>query len=356
MADWWGPLCFVPEERVIDRLEDPGWVPDVTPVDDVNAWKPLDFLFSPLRDDVGDPVGVLAVDLPADGLRPDEDRQRLLQRYAEVLPPRRSTRCCARERLTERLRLAETARSIVRTASAQLNLDRILADCQAAIVEGFGAQGLWIQTFDDLESAEHGVVFSSGGDPVVLPGGMIGVAHAVGAAPCGTPSASSSPPGAGRRPRTTPSPRTSATRSSSSSTRSASARCCSSPWAPAPECLGLPGPDPPRGRPRVDPGRGRRARSTSAATSAGRSSTPASSSARRSCSQEMRELDGYKSQLDQDRLHEFKNPLTSIVGHLELLESVELDPMEGRSLEVIARNTGRLQRLRRGHARALQRR
>ena len=105
MADWWGPLCFVPEERVIDRLEDPGWVPDVTPVDDVNAWKPLDFLFSPLRDDVGDPVGVLAVDLPADGLRPDEDRQRLLQRYAEY-SAKAVNALLARERLTERLRLA----------------------------------------------------------------------------------------------------------------------------------------------------------------------------------------------------------------------------------------------------------
>ena len=162
-ADWWGPLCFVPEERVIDRLEDPGWVPDVTPVDDLNAWNPLDFLFSPLRDDVGDPVGMLAMDLPADGLRPDEDRQRLLQRYAEY-SAKAVNALLARERLTERLRLAETARSIVRTASAQLNLDRILADCQAAIVEGFGAQGIWIQTFDDLDGAEHGVVFSSGGD------------------------------------------------------------------------------------------------------------------------------------------------------------------------------------------------
>ena len=61
--------------------------------------------------------------------------------------------------------------------------------------------------------------------------------------------------------------------------------------------------------------------------------------------QELQELDSYKSQLITTVSHEFKNPLTSIVGHLELLESVELDPMEGRSLEAIARNTGRLQRL-----------
>ena len=203
MADWWGPLCFVPEERVVDRLEDPGWVPDVTPVDDANAWKPLDFLFSPLRDDVGDPVGVLAVDLPADGLRPDEDRQRLLQRYAEY-SAKAVNALLARERLTERLRLAETARSIVRTASAQLNLDRILADCQGAIVEGFGAHGLWIQTFDDLDGAgarrrllqrRRRAGGARGRHDRDRPGG--------GRERSGTPSGSSSRPAAGRRPPTT---------------------------------------------------------------------------------------------------------------------------------------------------------
>jgi signal transduction histidine kinase len=61
--------------------------------------------------------------------------------------------------------------------------------------------------------------------------------------------------------------------------------------------------------------------------------------------EEMRELDSYKSQLIKTVSHEFKNPLTSILGHLELLEGVELDAMGGRSLEVIARNTNRLQRL-----------
>jgi signal transduction histidine kinase len=342
MADWWGPLCFVPEERVIDRLEDPGWVPDVTPVDDVNAWKPLDFLFSPLRDDVGDPVGVLAVDLPADGLRPDEDRQRLLQRYAEY-SAKAVNALLARERLTERLRLAETARSIVRTASAQLNLDRILADCQAAIVEGFGAQGLWIQTFDDLDTQEHGVVFSSAGSGVVLPPGMVEVAHESGRALWDAQRVVIT---TRRRP---PSPHDPL----SEDERTEILDFLDSigigsmlfvPLGAGPECLGC------LALTRAEDGPEWTQVEADAALDIGHDLGRAVLNARlfereKKLLQEMRELDSYKSQLIKTVSHEFKNPLTSIVGHLELLESVELDPMEGRSLEVIARNTGRLQRL-----------
>ena len=283
MADWWGPLCFVPEERVVDRLEDPGWVPDVTPVDDANAWKPLDFLFSPLRDDVGDPVGVLAVDLPADGLRPDEDRQRLLQRYAEY-SAKAVNALLARERLTERLRLAETARSIVRTACAQLNLDRILADCQGAIVEGFGAHGLWIQTFDDLDGQDHGVVFSSGGgEPVALEDGMIEIAQAAARSLWDAQRVTIM---TRRRPPSSHDPLTEAERNTI-----AGLPRRDRPRLDAVRAVGrrarvprLPRADPHRGRPRVDPGRGRRGPRHRPRPRPGGPRTPASSSARRSCS------------------------------------------------------------------------
>lgn len=343
MADWWGPLCFVPEERVVDRLEDPGWVPDVTPVDDANAWKPLDFLFSPLRDDVGDPVGVLAVDLPADGLRPDADRQGLLQRYAEY-SAKAVNALLARERLTERLRLAETARSIVRTASAQLKLDRILADCQGAIVEGFGAYGLWIQTFDDLDGQEHGVVFSSGGgEPVPLDSGLIDLAQASARALWDAQRVTIT---SRRRPPAAHDPMTGDERNRMLEFLDAVniGSVLFVPLGAGPECLGCLALTRAEGDPewtQVE---------ADAALDIGHDLGRAVLNARlfereKKLLDEMRELDSYKSQLIKTVSHEFKNPLTSIVGHLELLESVDLDPMEGRSLEVIARNTGRLQRL-----------
>ncbi len=341
MADWWGPLCFVPEERVIDRLEDPGWVPDVIPVDDVNAWKPLDFLFSPLRDDVGDPVGVLAVDLPADGLRPDEDRQRLLQRYAEY-SAKAVNALLARERLTERLRLAETARSIVRTASAQLNLDRILADCQQAIVQGFGAHGMWIQTFDDVGGHAHGAIHSSNGLSTELSPELVEIADAA-ARRCWDQQRVAF---VSRRRPPTKDVLTADERDDVLEflDQIGIASLLFVPLGAGPECLGN------LVLTRTEQGQEWTQVEADAAFDIGHDLGRAVLNARlfereKKLLDEMRELDSYKSQLIKTVSHEFKNPLTSIVGHLELLESVELDPMEGRSIEVIARNTGRLQRL-----------
>ena len=341
MADWWGPLCFVPEERVVDRLEDPGWVPDVVPVDDPNAWKPLDFLFSPLRDDVGDPVGVLAVDLPADGLRPDQERQRLLQRYADY-SAKAVNALLARERLTERLRLAETARSIVRTASAQLDLDRILADCQEAIVEGFGAHGMWIQTFEGGGVRGHGAIFAGEGTEVEIPAALVEIAVAA-AHRCWDEQRVAF---ASRRRDPVkdillPDEREQVL---DFVDRIGVASLLFVPLGAGPECLGnlvLTRAERDHEWTQVE---------ADAAFDIGHDLGRAVLNARlfqreKQLLEEMRELDSYKSQLIKTVSHEFKNPLTSILGHLELLEGVELDAMGGASLEVIAPNTNRLQRL-----------
>jgi signal transduction histidine kinase len=341
MADWWGPLCFVPEERVVDRLEDPGWVPDVTPLDDPNAWKPLDFLFSPLRDDVGDPVGVLAVDLPSDGLRPDQDRQRLLQRYADY-SAKAVNALLARERLTERLRLAETARTIIRQASAQLDLNRILADCQQAIVEGFGAHGMWIQTFEGGSSQGHGAIFAAGGTLPQIDEELVRIAVDA-AQSCWDEQRVVFV--SRRRP-----PTQDALSDEQREfvldfmDRIGIVSLLFVPLGAGPECLGnlvltRTERDPEWTQVEAD-----------AAFDIGHDLGRAVLNARlfqreKQLLEEMRELDSYKSQLIKTVSHEFKNPLTSILGHLELMENVELDAMGGRSLEVIARNTNRLQRL-----------
>jgi signal transduction histidine kinase len=341
MADWWGPLCFVPEERVIDRLEDPGWVPDVTPLNDPNAWKPLDFLFSPLRDDVGDPVGVLAVDLPADGLRPDQERQRLLQRYADY-SAKAVNALLARERLTERLRLAETARSIVRTASAQLQLDRILADCQEAIVEGFGAHGMWIQTFDDSGVHGHGALFAADGAHADLSPELIEIAVET-AHICWDEQRVAY---ASRRREPVKDVLTPDQREFVLDFLDTIgiASLLFVPLGAGPECLGnlvltRTHRDPEWTQVEAD-----------AAFDIGHDLGRAVLNARlfereKKLLEEMRELDSYKSQLIKTVSHEFKNPLTAIIGHLELIEDAELDAMGSRSLEVIGRNTTRLQRL-----------
>ena len=66
------------------------------------------------------------------------------------------------------MRLADAARKIVRTASAQLSLERILEDSREALVEGFQAHGMWIQTFDQ-DGLGTGTIHAADGSTIELP-------------------------------------------------------------------------------------------------------------------------------------------------------------------------------------------
>lgn len=60
----------------------PFWLPDLPVVADSGAWHPEDALFAPLVDGAGGLLGVLSVDVPADGRRPDAQRCELLELFA----------------------------------------------------------------------------------------------------------------------------------------------------------------------------------------------------------------------------------------------------------------------------------
>lgn len=179
-ADDWGLLKFIPHERLdLGTGEEAwGWVPDPTslaPSDAPDAWHPLDMLVAPLYDDKGDLRGTLAMDLPLDGRRPGAQQREVLQTYAEQAG-RAVVTALEREALAEQVRLAEAARAIVRTASAQMSMDRILADSQQALVEGFQAQGMWLQTFDEDGQGTR-AIYSSDGTKVELPDELVTVAE-----------------------------------------------------------------------------------------------------------------------------------------------------------------------------------
>lgn len=179
-ADDWGLLKFIPHERLdLGTGEEAwGWVPDpasLTPSDAPDAWHPLDMLVAPLYDDKGDLRGTLAMDLPLDGRRPGAQQREVLQTYAEQAG-RAVVTALEREALAEQVRLAEAARAIVRNASAQLSMGRILADSQQALVEGFQAQGMWLQTFDEDGQGTR-AIYSSEGTKVELPDELVTVAE-----------------------------------------------------------------------------------------------------------------------------------------------------------------------------------
>ncbi len=104
VAEQWGGLRFVPHDRLPDDGV-AGWVPpaDLAPVsDDPDAWHPLDALFAPLTAPSGALVGMLSVDLPQGGRRPNGLQRELLEMFAT-----QAGIAVDNARLAERLRASE---------------------------------------------------------------------------------------------------------------------------------------------------------------------------------------------------------------------------------------------------------
>ena len=175
VADDWGRFQFVPSDRAPAESATWGWVPEIEPSDDPDAWQALDLLVAPLRNAADDIVGLLSIDLPVDGRRPDDDQRTLLERYA-AQAERAVLVALEREALSEQIRLATAARQIVRNASVQLDIDDLLQQCGEALTQGFRAGGSWVQTFDD-EAVGSGALHSAQGADIVLPDMLIEIAE-----------------------------------------------------------------------------------------------------------------------------------------------------------------------------------
>ena len=68
-----GGAYFIPAGSAAWAIDDGStYVPDIAPSADPGAWHPKDGLMVPLRASTGDLLGVVSVDEPADGRRPDD--------------------------------------------------------------------------------------------------------------------------------------------------------------------------------------------------------------------------------------------------------------------------------------------
>ncbi len=156
LAEDWGLLQFVPH-GVGDTTSDAWVVPrGVVASDEPDAWHPMDMLVAPLYDGQGVLRGTLAIDEPLDGRLPDLERRRVLEKFA-VLAARAVLASVERESLAEQVAMADTVKAIVRTSSAQLSLTGLLEASQQTLLEGFAAQRLWIKTVavDDETPTEY---------------------------------------------------------------------------------------------------------------------------------------------------------------------------------------------------------
>lgn len=338
-ADDWGRFKFVPHDRAGGSGDDYGWVPDFVPQEGPDAWHPLDLLIAPLRDDAGAVVGLLSIDLPVSGFRPDVGQRSLLEKYA-AQAERAVLVALERHAMSEQIRLATTAREIVRNASVQLHIDDLLTQCGAALTQGFRAGGSWIQTFDD-EVLGTGALHSAQGKEIILPDVLIRVAenaaHDLWAVQQWVLIERDRPVEV-------------LTLEQSAQIhafmeRIGTAALLFVPVGAGSTCVGN------LVLTRVE---GQPTWSTTEAAAAldighdlGRAILNARTFDREHrLVKELTALDVYKGQLIATVSHELKNPLTAIVGHLEILESApELSDRTRRSLSAIDRGAQRLQRV-----------
>ena len=106
----WGRLRFADHRNESAHLDLMTWIPDVEPVDAEDAWHPEDALFAPLVGSDGARVGILSVDLPADGRRPSPATCRALEGFAV-------STALAIEHATLRARAQESERLLKQQAS-----------------------------------------------------------------------------------------------------------------------------------------------------------------------------------------------------------------------------------------------
>jgi diguanylate cyclase (GGDEF)-like protein len=78
----WGRLRFADHRSDAAYIDMLTWIPDIEPIVAEDAWHPADALFAPLIGADGTRVGVLSVDLPHDGRRPNAATRKALEGFA----------------------------------------------------------------------------------------------------------------------------------------------------------------------------------------------------------------------------------------------------------------------------------
>lgn len=337
LADHWGMLRFVPHER-LGGAAARGWIPDFRPLDVPDAWHPEDALLAPLSTPTGEMVGLLSVDLPRDGRRPGRFAREALEMYA-VQAGIAISNAQQRERLREEVRLASVVRDVGQSAGRALDLEEVVDACVEPLVTGLRSEALWVRTFDGRgEVPGRGRGAAHGMPAMVAPDEVVALAGRV-AEQCWADGRAVSLPGTPLAPRA----ELSADEERVALEFIAHGGCRSVllvPMGAGPACLGY-----------LAVGRAAEAASWSAeeiaaALEIGRDLGRAVLHARlfereHQLVGELRQLDRYKTEMISTLAHELKNPLTAIIGHLELLET-EDGRVTDRSLAAIERGAHRL--------------
>ncbi len=158
-ADEWGVLRFVPHDRMPDALEESAWVPEFEPDTRPDAWHPLDALYAPLYSATGQLLGNMSVDLPPGNRIPNREERELLEMFV-VQAGLAMYNAQQRERLSDQVRMGEMLRA-VSSAGQLAELDVSLREAAQAVARGLGTEHLWIRCFPngDLGQLEQSAAY-----------------------------------------------------------------------------------------------------------------------------------------------------------------------------------------------------
>ena len=342
-AEPWGRFRFLAADQYDGQLEG-HWVITADDQSEASdAWHPHDVLVGLLADDEDRLVGVLSVDRPVSGRRPDATQRRLLERYAAQAEKAVIT-AFEREALVQQVAHAESARRLVRSASmpSRASLDAVLRHTHRPLVEGFGASGSWIQVLDP-DSPGRGYARARDGHEVVLSDRVVDLARRL--APrlwdeqqvlvvddspaAGVPAWASGPLfEAARR----------------ELTALGMGSALAVPLGAGAGCVGFlvltrRAQDPHWSAVEVSSG-------LQIGHDLGAALRTAQALEReRNLVRELQQLDDYRTQLIATLSHELRTPLTVIAGNLEMLEDLDLGPAATRYREAMERGSTRMQKV-----------
>lgn len=154
-ADQWGILRYVPHDRIPVELLQSLWVPEFEVGSDPDAWHPLDALYAPLYSADGRLLGNMSVDLPP-GMRVPNQQQRELLEMFVVQAGLAIANAQQREELAEQVRLGQTLKHVVAAGSGG-DLDHVLSEASVALHAGLQAEQVSLRCFPDIADglSEH---------------------------------------------------------------------------------------------------------------------------------------------------------------------------------------------------------
>lgn len=148
-AEEWGILRYLPHENTPILDDELSWIPDIEVSEEPDAWHPLDALYAPLYDASGELIGNVSVDLPPNNKLPSLEDRELLEMFV-VQAGLAMSHAARRQKLDKQVRLAGLIREIGEGGILG-NLEVTLRHAARLLRHGLRPQQLWIRCFPDAD-------------------------------------------------------------------------------------------------------------------------------------------------------------------------------------------------------------